>query len=70
MIDLPIFPMVASLALGQSYDYPSAREVIMKVMDRICQHSETQKNKYWMQNVWHVLNTGYCHYFLICPVFW
>ena len=39
VIYLPVFFRVTSLALGQSYDCPSASKVTLKDMDKIFEHS-------------------------------
>ena len=43
-LPLPISFRVASLALGQSYDCPSAREATLKDMDIIDQHPITAEH--------------------------
>ena len=42
MIYLPIFVKVSSLALGHSYDCPSAKEATLKDMGTIEWHSKQQ----------------------------
>ena len=43
--DLPIFSRGASLALGQSYDCPSASEATLKDMGKIDQYQTMTKHK-------------------------
>ena len=45
---------IASLALGQSYDCPSASEVTLKDMGKMCWHLTTIKhNKLWTVHILH-----------------
>ena len=48
VISLPISFRIASLALGQSYDCPSANEVTLEDMGKIDQnHTTTKHSKTW-----------------------
>ena len=71
MIHLPIFFRVASLALGQSYDCPSASEVTLKDMDkrkRCASHQSTNVYIiigmyciYWCVRIWiFIIYPHYC----------
>ena len=53
VIHLPIFFKVASLALGQSYDWPRASEITLKDMGEIvCYHATTYYfHQYWSRSV-------------------
>ena len=48
VINLLIFFRVTSLALGQSYDCPSAREATLKDIGQINKHQITTKHKVWI----------------------
>ena len=53
VVHLPIFFRVSSLALGQSYDCPSASEVTLKNMGKTGQHlTTTEHNK--TDIMWHI----------------
>ena len=57
-LHVPIFFKVASLALGQSYDCPSASEATLKDMGKINwyqTHNKTQQNGHNVHIPWDVL---------------
>ena len=52
MIYLLIFLRAASWALGRSYDFPSANEVILKNMGKMCWYQATTRCKLWACFLW------------------
>ena len=64
MVNLPIFFKVASLALGQSCDCPSAREATLKNMGKI-NYYHTQQNTTHVHILWDVLQES-CREYISC----